>query len=95
MNVFRKNENVHKYINELRHVEDALRLGIQFEKDSIVFYMILLDLTEEDKGKEFINEIIAQEAQHLKSLSRELRNQVGCEKMNAFQMPISTDFRRS
>lgn len=88
MNVFRKDENVHKYIHELRHVEDALRLGIQFEKDSIAFYMMLRELTEEDKGREFVDDIIAQETQHLKSLSRELRNEVGREKMNVFQMPV-------
>lgn len=80
INVFGKDENVRKLIYELQHVEDALRLGIQFEKDSIVFYMILRDLTEEDKGRGFVNDIIAQEAQHLKSLCRELGNQVRCEK---------------
>lgn len=88
MNVFRKPENVDKYIRELRHVEDALRLGIRFEKDSITFYLMLKDLTEEDKGREFVDDIIAQEGEHLKRLSKELRNEVGCEKLNVFQMPV-------
>ncbi|MGM0427537.1 MAG: ferritin-like domain-containing protein [Thermodesulfobacteriota bacterium] len=88
MNVFRKPENVDKYIRELRHVEDALRLGIRFEKDSIAFYLMLRDLTEEGKGREFVDDIIAQEGEHLKSLSRELRNEVGSEKLNVFQMPV-------
>lgn len=29
----------------------------------------------QDKGKEFVDEIIEQETQHLKSLSKELRNE--------------------
>jgi len=88
MNVFRKPENVNRYINNLNRVEDALRLAIQFEKDSITFYLILRDLTEEDKGKDFVDEILAQEKEHLKSLSRELRDEVGHENLNVFQMPV-------
>ncbi|MFO7986443.1 MAG: ferritin family protein [Desulfatiglandaceae bacterium] len=88
MNVFRKPENVDRYISNLRHVEDALRLAIQFEKDSITFYLMLRDLTGEGKGRDFVDDIIAQEGEHLRSLSRELRNEVGCEKLNVFQMPV-------
>jgi len=88
MNVFRNAQNVEKYANEITAVEDALRLAIQFEKDSITFYLILRDLTEEDKGKEFVNGILAEEKLHLKKLSRRLRDEVGCEKMSVFQMPV-------
>jgi rubrerythrin len=88
MNVFRNSQNVEKYVNETTTVEDALRLAIQFEKDSITFYLILRDLTEEDKGREFVNDILAEEKDHLKKLSRRLRDEVGCEKMSVFQMPF-------
>lgn len=88
MNVFRNSQNVEKYVNEIKTVEDALRLAIQFEKDSITFYLILRDLTEEDKGREFLDDILAEEKDHLKKLSRRLRDEVGCEKMSVFQMPF-------
>jgi len=90
MNVFRKSEHVKRYVSEMRRVEDALRLAIQFEKDSITFYLILKDLTEEDKGKSFVDGIITGEKEHLKRLSRKLREAVGCEKMGLFQMPVCT-----
>ncbi len=90
MNVFRKPEHVEQYISEMDRVEDALRLAIQFEKDSITFYLILKDLTEEDKGKAFVDGILAGEKEHLKRLSRELREAVGCEKMHLYQMPACT-----
>ncbi len=88
MNVFRKPENVEKYIGNIKSAEDALRLAIQFEKDSITFYLILRDLTEEDKGKKSVDKILAQEKEHLKTLSRELRNEVGCKNLSVYQMPV-------
>jgi len=90
MNVFRKPEHVERYVSEMGRVEDALRLAIQFEKDSITFYLILKDLTEEDKGQAFVDKILAEEKEHLKRLSRELREAVGCEKMRLYQMPACT-----
>ena len=88
MNVFRDPENVEKYVRNIKTVEDALRLAIQFEKDSVSFYLVLRDLTEEDKGRDFVNKIIAEETEHLKTLSRELRNEVGCKKLGVYQMPV-------
>jgi len=90
MNVFRHPEDVAKYVSEMRGAEDALRLAIRFEKDSITFYLMMKDLTEEDKGKEFVDRILNEEKEHLKRLSRELREEVGCEKMSVYQMPACT-----
>jgi len=88
MNVFRNSQNVERYVHEITSVEGVLRLAIQFEKDAITFYLILRDLTEEDKGREFLDDILAEEKSHLKKLSRRLRDEVGCEKMSVFQMPF-------
>ncbi len=87
-NVFRNVENVEKYTNEIKTVEDALRLAIQFEKDAITFFLIMRDLTENDKGKQFVDGILSEEKNHLKKLSRRLRKEVGCEKMSIFRMPV-------
>ena len=81
MNVFRNVENVEKYTREIKTAEDALRLAIQFEKDAITFFLIMRDLTEDNKGIQFVDDILSEEKNHLKNLSRRLRNEVGCEKM--------------
>jgi len=88
MNVFRNVENVKKYATEIKTVEDALRLAIQFEKDTITFFLIMRDLTEGDKGKQWVDDILTEEKNHLKNLSRRLGNEVGCKKMSVFQMPV-------
>ena len=88
MNVFRNVANVKKYASEIKTVEDALRLAIQFEKDTITFFLIMRDLTEEDKGKQWVDDILTEEKNHLKNLSRRLRNEVGCKNMSVFQMPV-------
>jgi hypothetical protein len=88
MNVFRKVENVEKYAREIKTEEDVLRLAIQFEKDAITLFLIMRDLTEDDKGIQFVDDILSEEKNHLKELSRRLRNEVGCEKMSTFQMPV-------
>jgi len=46
------------------------------------------DLTEEDKGKQLVDNILTEEKNHLKNLSRRLRNEVGCKNMSVFQMPV-------
>ncbi len=88
MNVFKNIGNVEKYVSEIKTAESALRLAIQFEKDAITFFLIMRDLTEDDKGKEFVDDILSAEKNHLKSLSRRLRDEVGCEKMSPFQVPV-------
>lgn len=88
MNIFRNVENVKKYASQIKTVEDALRLAIQFEKDTITFFLIMRDLTEEDKGKQLVDNILTEEKNHLKNLSRRLRNEVGCKNMSVFQMPV-------
>ena len=88
MNVFRKPQNVKNYINGIKTVEDALRMAIQFEKDSISFYLILRDLMEKDKEKGFVDDIISEEKEHLKDLAKELRNEVGRRNLNVFQLPV-------
>ena len=90
MNVFHHPEDVAKYASEMRSAEDAVRLAIRFEKDSITFYLMMKDLTEEDKGKAFVDRILNEEKEHLKRLSRELREKVGCDKMSLYQMPACT-----
>jgi len=51
----------------------VLKLGIKFEKDSIILFLTMQDETEEGKGRELIGQLINEERKHLKKLSLELR----------------------
>jgi len=72
MNVFRSDLDVEKELSGVKNPEDVLKLGIQFEKDSIVFYTTIQDATGEKKGREFIGQLVDEEKKHLKKLSLEL-----------------------
>ena len=73
MNIFRSDLNVEKELSRVKDIEDVLRLGIEFEKDSIILYITMQDETEEGKGRELIGQLINEERKHLKKLSLELR----------------------
>ena len=72
MNIFRSDFNVEKELSRVKNPEDVLRLGIEFEKDSIIFFLTMQDETEEKKGRELIGQLIDEERKHLKKLSLEL-----------------------
>jgi len=73
MNVFRSDMDVEKALSGLQGFEDALRLGIQFEKDSIIFYLTMHDATDKKKGRDSIDQLVEEEKKHLKKLVLELR----------------------
>ena len=73
MNVFRSDFNLEDELSQVKSAEDALRFGIQFEKDSIIFFLTIQDATDEAKGRELIGRLIEEEKGHLKKLSLELR----------------------
>lgn len=53
-------------------IEEILKIAIDLEKDSIVFYLGLRDLVSESLGKERVEAIIAEEMSHITLLSDEL-----------------------
>ena len=73
MHVFKSNQPFDEVMAGIQSVEDALRLAMQFEKDSIVFFLAVQESTEEKKGKELIGQLVDEEKEHLKSLSMELK----------------------
>jgi len=73
MNVFRSDFNLEDELSQVKSAEDALRFGIQFEKDSIIFFLTIQDATDETKGRDLIGQLIEEEKGHLKKLSLELR----------------------
>ena len=72
MNIFRSDLNVEKELSRVKNPEGVLRLGMEFEKDSIIFFLTMQDETEEKKGRELIGQLIDEERKHLKKLSLEL-----------------------
>jgi len=73
MHVFRSDFDVEEELSRLKNPEDVLKLGIQFEKDSIIFFLTMQDATEEKKGRESIGQLVNEEKKHLEKLSLELR----------------------
>jgi rubrerythrin len=78
MNVFRSDVDMEEKLSLVGSVEDALKLGIQFEKDSIIFFLSMQEATAENKGRKSIDQLVNEEKEHLKRLSLELRRQTAC-----------------
>jgi rubrerythrin len=71
--VFVTSAGVDAQLAEIKSAADALKLAIQFEKDSVLFFLSMQDATCEDKGRELIQLLVKEEQEHLKRLSLELR----------------------
>lgn len=63
--------------------EDILRLGMQAEKDSILFYHELLRHAPWPEAEELLKEIIAEEHRHFAILRRELQKVIAGESEEA------------
>jgi len=72
MHVFRSDEDLEKLLSGIKSVEDALKLAIQFEGQSIVFFLTMKDNTEETQGRDMIDRLIKEELNHHKTLSLQL-----------------------
>ena len=73
MHVFRSDFDVEKELSQMKNSEDVLKLGIHFEKDSIIFFLTMQDATGEKEGRELIGQLVNEEKKHLNKLSLELR----------------------
>jgi rubrerythrin len=57
-------------------LEDILRIAIELEKDSILFYYTLRKMVPEEAGKARIHDIIDQEVGHIATLSKRMAQAV-------------------
>jgi len=73
MHVFRSDFDVEEELSRLENPEDVLKLGIKFEKDSIILFLTMQDATEEKKGQQLTGQLVNEEKEHLRKLSLELR----------------------
>ncbi|MHC1743458.1 MAG: ferritin family protein [Syntrophobacteraceae bacterium] len=70
--VFTAADSVEKALATVKNSGDALKMAIEFEKDSVLFFLSLLEVTESKKDQEFINLLVKEEQTHLRKLSLEL-----------------------
>ncbi|MBN1592105.1 MAG: ferritin family protein [Candidatus Coatesbacteria bacterium] len=70
--VFRASSNVEDYLKGDESIEEVLAKAIQFEKDSIVLFMGMLDLVPDGLGKDGVARILGEEKKHVVMLSDRL-----------------------
>lgn len=71
--VFGPGSDVDAQLKQIKDASDALKMAIQFEKDSVIFFLSMEEMTEEQKGRQLINLLVKEEQEHLKRLSLQLR----------------------
>jgi rubrerythrin len=72
MHVFRTSDKVDAKLAAVHDSAEALKLAIEFEKDSIVFFAEMQTLAENNEAREKIGQLVREEQGHLKKLSLEL-----------------------
>lgn len=70
--VFTAADSVEKALAGVKNARDALKMAIEFEKDSVLFFLSLLEVADSKKDQEFINLLVKEEQTHLRKLSLEL-----------------------
>ncbi len=72
--VFLKNQNVNELASRCQTVMDAFDLAISFEKDSVVFYIMMKKVTPEEFGGEEIDRLIDEEIGHIAMLHQKKKD---------------------
>lgn len=70
--VFASSEEVDERLARVKNVKDALKLAIEFEKDSVIFFLSLQEATYGKKSQELISLLVKEEQEHLRRLSLQL-----------------------
>ena len=71
--VFISSESLEAQLGGIKDARDALKLAVEFEKDSVIFFLSMQDATEGAQGKDFIGSLVKEEQEHLRRLSLELK----------------------
>ncbi|ABK18893.1 ferritin-like domain-containing protein [Syntrophobacter fumaroxidans] len=70
--VFVTSAGLDQELARVTDVKSALRLAIEFEKDSVIFFLGLEDATVSKQDQELIKALVKEEQEHLRRLSLEL-----------------------
>ena len=71
--VFVSDEDLNTRLAQIKSTKDALKLAVEFEKDSVIFFLSMREAAEGKKGGELIGLLVKEEQEHLRRLSLELR----------------------
>ena len=71
--VFISSDGVEAQLDRIKNGTDALKMAVEFEKDSVIFFLTMQDATEEAQGKAFIGSLVKEEQEHLRRLVLELK----------------------
>lgn len=70
--VFGSGESFRSHSAGIRTIEDSLKLALQFEKDSVIFYLSMQDATCEGKARDIVGLLVKEEQQHVRRLSLQM-----------------------
>lgn len=73
MHVFSSCDNVDACLLSVNDAKDALKMAMQFEKDSIIFFLELQTAAESAESREKIGVLVKEEQGHLKKLATEYK----------------------
>ncbi len=73
LHVFVSSAGVKDRVDGIRDAFDALKLAIEFEKDSVLFFLSIREAASGKNDREFINSLVKEEQEHLRRLTLELR----------------------
>jgi len=71
--VFLSGTETDELLAGVKNTRDAVKLAIEFEKDSVIFFLSMQEATEGKKGQELVEVLIKEEREHLKRLALELK----------------------
>ncbi|MGA2938649.1 MAG: ferritin family protein [Syntrophobacteraceae bacterium] len=71
--VFVSSASVKDQVARIRDAADALKLAIEFEKDSVLFFLGIEEAMSAKKDQELIKSLVKEEQEHLRRLTLELR----------------------
>ncbi|MCF6158862.1 MAG: hypothetical protein E3K32_09890 [wastewater metagenome] len=70
--IFTQKGKARALVNEIKTDVDALKIGIQAEKDSILYYTEAAKITIYESGKQAFERLVKEEKKHLKLLTEQL-----------------------
>jgi len=76
--VFRSCGALNVQLDQIKDVKDALKLALQFEKDSVIFFLGMQEATCEGRDRDVINLLLKEEQSHVRRLSLQMQRMGYC-----------------
>ena len=71
--IFVSSAHLKSQVDRIGDAADALKLAIEFEKDSVLFFLSFEEAVTGKKDQELIKSLVKEEQEHLRRLTLELR----------------------